>query len=303
MFARNISGQMITSFNSKTYSYWKSERGKRQCETKPQGNTTGFSLSLLSWTSHFGQVSCWIMQSRPALAPFEHWTLETSPFPWGNTHSRFHPQPRKSLPLSSLGTHPCTKRMKANLLHQGKCHPHLPGAAEWPEHSGCCQKHPWAGDRNTSPSLAVMPSTLWIQHPQPYHTRLKTRVLPQHPRLQVGALFAPHYILGKSSGISHTCTWDYHTSPQFLWLSMNFVLSWFLSGEVEERESESFYSKDVEEPSEKGKHHCCVQEIRKTYTNSSGLRYPQPSRCTHNFIFLCASGKALLQQIPQHPPL
>lgn len=68
------------------------------------------------------------------------------------------------------------------------------------------------------------------------------------------------------------------------------------------RESETTNSKDVDEPSEKAKHHCCIQEIRTPCTNSSGVRYPQPSRCTHNFILLCATGKTLVQPVLTHLP-
>lgn len=185
---------------------------------------------------HWTTVCCWIIQSRPASAPVSTELWKLHPF----THSRFHLQPGKSLSLPSLGT----KRMKTNLLHQGKCHPHFS--------CGCCPSTTSQGQQDgqdtqdgvtSTPECLSQPGSDAILSLGSAPTALSHQIKDQRPnsfpstqdyRLEH---YLPHRIsLEKSSGSSHISTWDHHTSPQFLWLFMNFMLSWFLSGEVEEWE-------------------------------------------------------------------
>lgn len=177
---------MITSFNSKS-TVTESQREKRQHETKPQCNTTGLPLSLDNslLLNHSEQTS---------LSTREHWTLETS---------SFHPQQVSStarqISLSAFirdqenENQPSTPgQMPSPLQLWLLPQHHLPGAAGWPGHSGWCHKHPWV----LVPALAVMPSSLWVQHPQPYHTRLKIKDQIPSP--------AP-----KTTGWSITCPTEY----------------------------------------------------------------------------------------------
>lgn len=108
--------------------------------------------------------------------------------------------------------------------------------------------------------------------------QIKDQIPSSAPK--TGALLAPLNILRKKQWQqSHLYPRSSHISLVLVALHEFYLQLIFKWGDGGMRETAN--SKDVE-PSEKADHLCFMQEIQTPRTNSSGLRYPQPSRSTHN---------------------